>query len=641
MRTWQPFHRLLCLALLVPAALAGPVLSGEEGQVLVFPAPPHADAIGTQVGAIDTRIDRVTLSPPASVHRAGLEYLEIRGTISGVGWGGQPVAMRCHYTYSLPYVLRIPAGWSGGLLTYRQGSAPLDVWEALEAGAGELSVGRIFHEGADRVLSDVALDPRRRWAFFAVNYVGVAPGGAHNTLLVGDEPGCPEGAPSQGIQDATITRDHAILARHLLERFRGHEPSITIGAGHSAGTATHLILNAGIDHRRTGAVQVGDNHLVPYDPASGRIFDGFLSLQGGFAGASIPAALLGGLSAPTIFINAEADRGTPGAINTINEMALNPAINVQGLARLYTVLNMPHIDADLVLSSNRPGTLFADPAAPEYFKGGGDRLKPLTGALLDALARWITDDIAPPQSIFNGEVKTGPDRIEFRRTSPPATSVPYVDDLSIDTYIQPPPIVPNAALRTAWTRVRTALGATIGSIVLPETQCRRAGFHFSGTGPVGTKVTPFDEVTFLARWGSSAAYQSCRVQTVETLSAAGFYDETEVTIDVHPDAFPNVVSAGQDGRLRVAILSTAGFDATDIVPGSLRLASATMFGAAANPGATHAQDADVNGDGRTDLLVEFRVDRLNLNPGDIIVDVWGRTRGGKAFTGTDLVQIVP
>ena len=131
------------------------------------------------------------------------------------------------------------------------------------------------------------------------------------------------------------------------------------------------------------------------------------------------------------------------------------------------------------------------------------------------------------------------------------------------------------------------------------------------------------------------------MQTAETLSAAGFYDETVVTIDVKPDTFPNIVSAGQNERLQVAILSTAGFDATDIVPGSLRLASATMFGAAANPGGTNAHDADVNGDGRTDLLVEFRLDRLTLDPDDIIVDLWGRTRGGNALTGTDLVQIVP
>ena len=49
---------------------------------------------------------------------------------------------------------------------------------------------------------------------------------------------------------------------------------------------------------------------------------------------------------------------------------------------------------------------------------------------------------------------------------------------------------------------------------------------------------------------------------------------------------------------------------------------------------------DVNGDGRADLLVALDLDRLRLTPGDIIVDVWGMTRRGAAFTGSDLVEIV-
>jgi hypothetical protein len=630
---------LLAFSLLL---LVAPALSGEGERTLLLPEPPHPDAIGTQVGDISTWIRRVTLSPPSSVHRAGLIYSEIRGTIEGVGWGGQPVAMRCHYTYELPFVLRIPPAWSGGLITFRHGSAPLAVWEDLEAAIGSRSIGRIFHETADRMISDVALHYARRWAFFAVNYVGVAAGGAHNTLLVGGEPGCVESTPTQGIQDVTITRDHALLARHLLKTFRGREPSMVLGTGQSAGTAVHLLLNAGFDHRRSGVVQAGDNHLTPYDATSGLIFDGFLSFQGG-GGPPLPSASTGGVTAPTIFINTEVDRpGTLGTISGINEMALNPALHVPDLVRLYTVRNMPHIDSDLVLSAVRPGSDFTDPANPQYYLGGGERLKPLTGALLDALARWVSDGIAPPQSIFNGEFLTGPDRIVFHRTSPSTTLFPLVDDVGLDTHVglPQPPAALTPAQRTAWINVRTALGATLGSIVLPETACRRTGLHFLGAGPVGTAVTPFDEAAFLARWGSSASHQTCRVQTVETLAAMGLYDETVVTIDVNPQAFPNVITHADGGPLPVAILSTSGFDATEIVPGTLRLASATTYGAAGVPARASASAVDVNGDGRRDLLVEFELDRLELIPGDIVVDVWGRTRRNVAFTGSDLVEIV-
>jgi hypothetical protein len=57
-----------------------------------------------------------------------------------------------------------------------------------------------------------------------------------------------------------------------------------------------------------------------------------------------------------------------------------------------------------------------------------------------------------------------------------------VDDELFDGYVQPqpPPVATTGAagLRTAWTSVRAALGAAVGSIVLPETACRRGRFTF-------------------------------------------------------------------------------------------------------------------------------------------------------------------
>jgi hypothetical protein len=230
MRTRHLQTRLGTVILFVTLAwLSAATPSGESGRTLHFPAPPHPGAIGTRVGDINTYVSRVTVPPPTHVDRFGLNYLEVRGTIAGVGWGGMPVTLRCHYSYELPYVLRIPPAWDGGLVVFRHGSAPLALWEQLEAALGAASLGRVFHEQADRFLSDVALHPSRRWAYFAVNQVGVAPGGAHNTRLVGGEPGCPEGMPTQSILDVSIGRDHALLAQHLLHTLRGRRPTLTLG----------------------------------------------------------------------------------------------------------------------------------------------------------------------------------------------------------------------------------------------------------------------------------------------------------------------------------------------------------------------------------------------------------------------------
>jgi hypothetical protein len=50
---------------------------------------------------------------------------------------------------------------------------------------------------------------------------------------------------------------------------------------------------------------------------------------------------------------------------------------------------------------------------------------------------------------------------------------------------------------------------------------------------------------------------------------------------------------------------------------------------------------DVNGDGRADLVVSFPARDVTLSrPGDVVVDLEGRTWSGLPFSGTDLVDYV-
>lgn len=87
----------------------------------------------------------------------------------------------------MSYVLRIPPGWDGTLVVFRHGAAPMAFWLDLEQRLGPRNIGPFFHEVADRFVSDVALDPRRRWAFFAVNQTPVDANGQFTTFLNPEE----------------------------------------------------------------------------------------------------------------------------------------------------------------------------------------------------------------------------------------------------------------------------------------------------------------------------------------------------------------------------------------------------------------------------------------------------------------------
>ena len=99
----------------------------------------------------------------------------------------------------------------------------------------------------------------------------------------------------------------------------------------------------------------------------------------------------------------------------------------------------------------------------------------------------------------------------------------------------------------------------------------------------------------------------------------------------------------------VSIFSTNGFDATTIKPATLGLGGASQAGndtirRGDNDDVSHPVTStrieDVNGDGRLDMVAEFPVSRVKFNDHDIVAEVWGRTRQGISFSGTDLVQLV-
>ena len=122
-----------------------------------------------------------------------------------------------------------------------------------------------------------------------------------------------------------------------------------------------------------------------------------------------------------------------------------------------------------------------------------------------------------------------------------------------------------------------------------------------------------------------------------------------VGIDITPGSTPNPIAMSNRGVLPVAILSTATFDATQVDPATVYLGDEVGTDtpvAQRNNGTYLASSQDVNGDGRLDMVVQFRVPDLVAN-GDVTA---GTTKlvlrgfevdGCTNFRGEDAVVVVP
>jgi hypothetical protein len=112
-----------------------------------------------------------------------------------------------------------------------------------------------------------------------------------------------------------------------------------------------------------------------------------------------------------------------------------------------------------------------------------------------------------------------------------------------------------------------------------------------------------------------------------------------VDVDIKPGSFPNSINLKSHGKIPVAILSGAAFDA----PAQVDRAALT-FGrtgdeqslAFCNPGSE-----DVNRDGRPDLVCHFYTQETMFQKGDTQGILKGRTISGVPLRGVDSVRIVP
>jgi hypothetical protein len=122
-----------------------------------------------------------------------------------------------------------------------------------------------------------------------------------------------------------------------------------------------------------------------------------------------------------------------------------------------------------------------------------------------------------------------------------------------------------------------------------------------------------------------------------------------VQIDITPSQHPNSVNLSNRGRLPVAVLSSADFDATQIDPASVLLGdeAGTDTPVAKRPnGQFFSTVEDVNGDGLPDLVLHFEVPALvangDLTPTSTHLVLRGFLQNGCTnFRGQDSVNVVP
>jgi hypothetical protein len=162
----------------------------------------------------------------------------------------------------------------------------------------------------------------------------------------------------------------------------------------------------------------------------------------------------------------------------------------------------------------------------------------------------------------------------------------------------------------------------------------------SGLDPVTGECAQGEICVDLQQYGMfRGAFMATTATTVDTKRLTG--------IDIKPGTAPNSINLGSEGNVPVAILSTQGWDATNIDPVSVFFIvdetnepPVKVPVAKRSNGTWQASNADVNGDGLLDKVVHFETESLQITNGYEQKCVTG-TNNGKDFIGCDSVKIVP
>jgi hypothetical protein len=100
-------------------------------------------------------------------------------------------------------------------------------------------------------------------------------------------------------------------------------------------------------------------------------------------------------------------------------------------------------------------------------------------------------------------------------------------------------------------------------------------------------------------------------------------------------SLPNSINPRSKGKVPVAILTTATFDATIVDPSTVR------FGATGTEAApVHFTLEDVDGDGDIDMVLHFNTQDTGIVCGVTSVSLIGETLSGQVIAGADSIKTV-
>lgn len=483
-----------------------------------------ADAYGDGSNVqINTSIQSVTYSNRERIHRGGLNYFEVSGSIRGTGWGGEradltgpaPIfSSNAHYSYDVPFVLRWRDNWDGTLVYYGHGRLNLGFLAFADGFLGADNEGRRLEEEGTFV-SDGVLMSDRSYAFFAANLNGLKRDGNFSIIAL---EGQFAGQPLMATVDVPIARDIARLAERLLALLAGRTVQRTIGTGHSAGALVMQFLNGGAstnldDGRRVFA---GGNFVQAYDPTSGLIFDGVIPI----AGSSFRLHPQFPMTAPMMMICGLADYSGVDTVHHASRL-FRAGVDINSNLWIYQIRNLPHNFAEVVEWTPNLNRLIAE------FGGSvgadGDRMKPVVAAVIENMTELLKNGTRPPASRIDGQgVDTDangtPDAISFPQAGGQSTQLwPLIDDPTIDSILseQIPTSVPGLTAR--YLEVTAALDHA-PALALPKTTCRLGGFILEADA----RLVPFTD--FFAHWQSIGDYRACLQHTMNQLAQQRLYD---------------------------------------------------------------------------------------------------------------------